>query len=431
MNEHDELIQKSILRDMSEGVMVIGLDGKIKYFNQSAVDMLEKKDTELADKSFGVLFFDDERNDNFNQIIVETIRDLSKPQYNLVQYYAPSGIKTIYVMSSFLKSEDKKIALIILLNDMTDFVSMKKRYADKLIALMDSLIQALSVAIDERSHYSANHTRNMVKIGESFLEWLDRSDHEWRFDSKKKHAFLMSIWLHDVGKLSIPLEVMDKATRLGTRLEKIENRFRNIHFLDRIAMLEGNISYEEWQLREKNRDEQLSAIRRINDSSFISDEDIAMINELSHMHYIEEDGTEVPVLTEDELSCLSIKKGTLTDEERTVMQSHVSVTKKILDRIDFPDDYLMVRDWASSHHELLNGKGYPEHKCGNDISKEVRLLTILDIYEALTAKDRPYKKPIPPDKALQILHSMAEEGSIDKELLELFERSNAWRAVVS
>ena len=149
------------------------------------------------------------------------------------------------------------------------------------------------------------------------------------------------------------------------------------------------------------------------------------------MYYTEEDGTEVSVLTEDELSCLSIKKGTLTDEERTVMQSHVSVTKKILDRIDFPDDYLMVRDWASSHHELLNGKGYPEHKCGNDISKEVRLLTILDIYEALTAKDRPYKKPIPPDKALQILHSMADEGSIDENILDLFEKSNAWRAVIS
>ena len=248
--------------------------------------------TDVTDVSKGTL-----GSFNLVEIIVETIRDLSKPQYNLVQYYAPSGIKTIYVMSSFLKSEDKKIALIILLNDMTDFVSMKKRYTDKLIALMDSLIQALSVAIDERSHYSANHTKNMVKIGECFLEWLDNSDHEWKFDSNKRHAFMMSVWLHDVGKLSIPLEVMDKATRLGTRLEKIANRFRNIHFLDRIAMLEGNISYEEWQLREKNRDEQLSAIRRINDSSFISDEDIAMINELSHMHYIEEDGTEVPVLT--------------------------------------------------------------------------------------------------------------------------------------
>ena len=95
------------------------------------------------------------------------------------------------------------------------------------------------------------------------------------------------------------------------------------------------------------------------------------------------------------------------------------------------DDYLMVRDWASSHHELLNGKGYPEHKSGNVISKEVRLLTILDIYEALTAKDRPYKKPIPPDKALQILHSMADEGSIDENILDLFEKSNAWRAVIS
>ena len=112
------------------------------------------------------------------------------------------------------------------------------------------------------------------------------------------------------------------------------------------------------------------------------------------------------------------------------MQSHVILTGKILEKVDFPDDFRMVREWARSHHELLNGKGYPEHKCGDDIPKEVRLLTILDIFEALTASDRPYKKSISVQGALHILHSMADEGSIDKEILALFEQSNAWEFVV-
>lgn len=430
MNEHDELIQNSIFRDLSEGILMIGLDGRIQYFNQAAVDILEKKNEELLDNVFGAILINDEKNDEFIQTIVDAISDLSVPHYKLIQYNAPSGTKTIYVMSSFLKNNDKKIALLLILNDMTDFASMKKRYTDKLIALLDSLIQAFSVAIDERSHYSANHTKNMVRIGERFLEWLDRTEHDWQFDDQKKHAFLMSVWLHDVGKLSVPLEVMDKATRLGARLEKIEERFRYMHFLDRIAMLEGKITHEEWEQREEQRNGWLSAIRRINLSSFLSDDDLALIEKLSQQYYTEEDGTEEPVLTQDELTCLAIKKGTLTDEERKVMQSHVSVTARILDKIDFPDDYLVVRDWASSHHEMLNGNGYPEHRRGNEIAKESRLLTILDIYEALTAKDRPYKKPIPPDRALQILHSMADEGSLDKDILELFERSEAWKAIL-
>ena len=430
MNEQDKLIQNSIFRDISEGILILGPDGRIRYFNQATVDILEKTGAELTDNLFGNLFFDDEKNDEFNQIILDAVGGQPIPHYNLIQYEAPSGTKTIYVMSSFLKNEGRKIALLLILNDMTDLASMKKRYIDKLIALMDSLIEALSVAIDERSPYSANHTKNMVKLGEDFLDWLDRTGHEWSFDEQKRHAFLISIWLHDVGKLSVPLEVMDKATRLGSRAEKIEERFRRMHLLDRISMLEGRITREGFESREEQRNAWSSAVRRINNSSFLSDDDLALIEELSRQRYTEEDGTELPILTRDELTCLAIKRGTLTDEERAIMQSHVSVTARILDKIDFPDDYLVVREWASSHHELLNGKGYPQHRSGDEISKEIRLLTILDVYEALTAKDRPYKKPIPPERALRILHDMADEGSLDKDILGLFEKSGAWKAII-
>ncbi len=430
MNEQDDLIQKSILRDMSEGVLIIGLDGRIRYFNPAAVHILEKDEEELSDKKIGDLFFDDEHNDHFSQAIIDAVSDLSRPHYKLVSYYTASAEKTLYVMTSFLMDKERKIALIILLNDMTDIASMKRRYSNKLISLIDSLIEALSVAVDERSHYSGNHTRNMVRLGESFLDWLDRSDHPWKFDSQKRHAFLMSIWLHDVGKMSIPLEIMDKATRLGDRLEQIEVRFRQMHFLDRIAYLEKRIDREEWQRREIIRNEWMEAIRRINSSAFLSEEDHALLWELEKQHYTEEDLTEKPVLTKDELNCLSIRRGTLTDEERAVMQSHVMLTRKILEKIDFPEDYMVVREWASCHHELLNGNGYPEKRAGDEISNEIRLLTILDIYEALTSRDRPYKKSIPPEKALKILESMAEEGSLDRDILELFEQSSAWKVIL-
>lgn len=430
MNEKIELIQESILRDISEGIVVIGRNGNIQYFNSAAMNILDKTEEEISNRRLAELFFDNAQNDMFNQTILDAVGDLSAPHYNLVQYHGKERKKTIYMMTSFLRKEEEKIAVIVILNDMTDFVLMQKSYTQRMNSLMQSLVQALLAAIDERSHYSANHTRNMVSIAKNFLDWLDMTDNPWKFDNKRKDAFLMSVWLHDVGKLSVPLEVMDKATRLGTKIEKIEERFQRIHLLDRIALLEGSINRKEWEFREENRNSWLDFIRRIDKASFLSDDELEKIHELSEQRYTEENGIKKPFLTDDELDCLSIRKGTLTDKEREVMQSHVILTKKILEKVDFPDDYMVVHEWAQSHHELLNGKGYPERKSGDNIPKEVRLLTILDIFEALTASDRPYKKSISVEGALKILHSMTDEGSIDKEILALFEQSEAWKSVI-
>ena len=125
-----------------------------------------------------------------------------------------------------------------------------------------------------------------------------------------------------------------------------------------------------------------------------------------------------------------ITRGTLTAEERSIMESHVVKTKKILENVKFPKIYEQVPVWASDHHEFLNGKGYPEHIAAENIPREARLLTILDVFEALTAKDRPYKKPMPLRKALAVLDNMASSGQIDPDILVLFKKSRAWRGVL-
>ena len=104
----------------------------------------------------------------------------------------------------------------------------------------------------------------------------------------------------------------------------------------------------------------------------------------------------------------------------------VRTTARILEQVSFPREYANVPAWASSHHELLNGKGYPDHRSADTLPPEVRLLTILDVFDALTARDRPYKPGMPVEKALSILHSMVQEGSLDEEILTLFEQSRAW-----
>ena len=126
---------------------------------------------------------------------------------------------------------------------------------------------------------------------------------------------------------------------------------------------------------------------------------------------------------------LSIRKGTLTAQERSQMQGHAAYTWNILNQVQFPDAYANVPVWAASHHELLNATGYTKGLAGDKIPREVRLLTILDIFEALTARDRPYKPPIPPEKAWKIMDKMVREGALDGNMLAEFRESRAWEQI--
>lgn len=302
------------------------------------------------------------------------------------------------------------------------------QYAEQITTLLDSLVNALSRAIDERSPYTANHTQNMAVIAGRFLDYLDRTGNPMAFSPEKRRVFLMSIRLHDVGKLAIPLEIMDKESRLSSSLSDIKERFHLIGLLDRISVLEGRISPEEFFRRAEEHAKNLSFIEQINRAGYLSDSDLSEVDRLSAQTYTDESGREQPCLSEQEHACLSIRKGTLTDAERKIIQSHVEITERILKNVSFPEAYSRVPEWASAHHELLNGKGYPKHLTADRISSETRLLTILDIFEALTARDRPYKSAMPVEKALSALRNMAEEGSIDGELLALFTESRAWEA---
>lgn len=300
------------------------------------------------------------------------------------------------------------------------------QYAEQITSLLDSLVGALSTAIDERTPYNANHTRSMAKYAGRFLDWLERTENDWVFDADRRRSFLLSVWLHDVGKLVVPLEVMDKATRLGPALERVENRFAAMALLDRIALLEGRLSETDAADGQTARVEALALIRSANTAGFLPDDRIAAIEALAQRTYTDENGESRPWLTEEERVCLTVRKGTLTARERGIMESHVTATARILEQVAFPRQYAQVPAWAAAHHELLNGSGYPDGRTADSLPPEVRLLTILDVFDALTARDRPYKPPLPVEKALSILHGMARDGQLDETILTLFEQSRAW-----
>ena len=300
-----------------------------------------------------------------------------------------------------------------------------RKYSEEVSELLDSFVRVMSAAIDARSPYNANHTRNMAKYAGKFVAWLKDSGIV-QFNETRERQFMMSVWLHDIGKLVVPLEIMDKESRLASKITAVEHRFQVIGMQNEIDFLKGSIDKNE---RDRRGDE-LSAARELVEyadrAGFLPDEKLAAIRDLGKAKAKGPEG-KTPYLSDDELECLLVRKGTLTDDERLRMESHVTMTRLMLDEMSFPKYYRSIPSWASMHHEYLNGSGYPDKLTGESIPPEVRVLSILDIYDALTARDRPYKPAIPTEKAFAILDDMAAAGQIDAELLELFKRSEAWR----
>lgn len=301
-------------------------------------------------------------------------------------------------------------------------------YAHQIRKMLDSYVKVMSTAIDARTPYNANHTKNMVIYATRFIDWLQNNYPGQYFDEQKKQEFIMSVWMHDIGKLITPLEIMDKQSRLAGNYHLVLERLEKIRLLVRIAQLEGRMSgaQAEQTLLDIRQAEKL--VRTVNEAGPLTDEQIGQVEQLAARTYIEEDGTVHSWLTGQEREQLMIRKGTLTSGERAVMQDHVEKTRMMLEQMALGDDYKDVLQWASQHHELLNGSGYPKGLKGDEICWEVRLLTILDVFEAMTAIDRPYKQPMPAEHALKIMHSMADQGQLDQELLALFEQSRAWVA---
>ena len=429
MTADNNAVQERILRDMSEGVMVIGLNGHIEQINPKACEMLALSERAVIGKPFAGFFFEYEENDDFSQTILDAIYDTHTLHVAVVPFFDGQTVKYIHTTTSFLHDQDKRIGVIVVLSDVSELVRLRKEVEEKnrqITVLLDSMVESFSRAIDERSHYTANHTKNMARYAEAFLDWLRDTNNLLQFDEEKRHAFLMSVWLHDIGKLTVPLRVMDKADRLGTETERVYARLRMIGLLDRLAEAEGRIDAEEASRRRRELEDTRAFIERINRAGFLPDEDLERVEELAKRTFTDESGAVIPWITEEERRRLSIRRGTLTAEEREIIQSHAAVTQRILSHISFPASFADVPMWAGAHHEQLNGRGYPAQLTAERIPMEVRLLTILDVFEALTAKDRPYKKPFPPEKALAILHNMVEEGAVDKDLLSLFEQSGAW-----
>ena len=299
--------------------------------------------------------------------------------------------------------------------------------------LFNSFVSAMVQAIDERSKYNSNHTKKVAALCTSFALYLNSrfpGGHLYHFDEVNLEELTMAAMLHDIGKILIPLSVMDKTDRLGERLPIIRSCFEIKYLQLENDFLKDHISYEVYLQESERFKEALKLVESSATTGFITDKIASEIQQLSTLTYRSPSGNVVPILETSDIESLLIRKGTLTNSERQIMQEHASTTHRILQNIAFKKYYKNVGVWAGSHHEFLDGSGYPAGLKGNSIAPEICIITIMDIFEALTANDRPYKKAMTVDKAIEIISEMAEDGKLHQELVGLFKESKVWDEVL-
>ena len=316
----------------------------------------------------------------------------------------------------------------------------------KLIANMTELFEAfvkvMATAIDEKSPVTGGHIRRVADLTLTMAEVIHDIDEghfkDKTFSPDQMYELRIAAYMHDIGKVTSPVEIVEKAKKLQTIFDRIQYvRLRMAYIIQKIKLegqeakikiLQNGSSPEKLNSIEKETLEKLMEIeetqRFINKCNepgeFLDDEILVRLKEVSEKTYIDDAGEQQPFLTADELVNLSIRRGSITEKERQKMQGHAAVTLKMLKQIPFTKKLKNIPDFAGAHHEFLNGKGYPLGLKGDEISFEGRLMAVTDIAEALTASDRPYKKAMPLETVYRILRSMVEGGELDPNLVELF-----------
>lgn len=306
-------------------------------------------------------------------------------------------------------------------------ITFNRMYTEALKEQMYSFADAFATAVDERTPYNGSHTKKVTEYVCAFANYSNmlykkRQTDEY-FDKNRIGQLRLAATLHDIGKMIIPKAVMNKATRLDKNIEKLDDRYKLLKVYYETEILSNRMSEEEGRAMQQYLDESIQFIHDIDGAGFLPQEKLDRIVEIGEHKYITPDGECIPFLTDYEKSCLLIQKGTLTNEEREIMESHVVMTSKILSKVKFHSFHKDVASIASNHHEFINGTGYPMKKGAEELSVECRVLTIADIYDALTCTDRPYKKPMPRAKAFSILEAMVEEGKLDGQLVKWFEEA--------
>jgi len=301
--------------------------------------------------------------------------------------------------------------------------------------LFESFINLINKAIDEKSPYTGGHCARVPVLTMMLAEAANAATTGplagWQMTDKDRYELKIAGLLHDCGKVTTPVHIVDKATKLQTihdRIELIDTRFEVIKRDAELAALRGQGSREDIAARLRAIDEDRDFLRKCNiGSEAMHPGDCERVLAIARKYrWRGPDGREGDCLTEDEIHNLTIHSGTLTQAEREIINHHINVTIEMLEALPWPRHLRNVPEYAGGHHERMDGTGYPRGLKREQMSVQARIMGIADIFEALTARDRPYKEGKTLTESLQILGKLKLAGHIDPDLFDIFIRDRVY-----
>jgi HD-GYP domain-containing protein (c-di-GMP phosphodiesterase class II) len=315
--------------------------------------------------------------------------------------------------------------------------------------LFESFINLMNTAIDEKSPYTGGHCQRVPQLTMMLAEAVNDMNEgplaSFQMSDKDRYELKIAGLLHDCGKVTTPVHVVDKATKLEAiydRINLVDTRFEvlkrdaEVELLKEKAQLAARgalrAAYDAADARHRER------IRRLDDDraflrvcnvggEAMRESDQERVKAIARYRWTDISGHEANFLSEDELKNLTIRAGTLTGDERQIINHHIVATIKMLEALPWPKHLKNVPEYAGGHHERMDGKGYPKGLTREQMSVQARVMGIADIFEALTAKDRPYKKGKTLSESLQILGKMRLGGHVDPDLFDVFVRKKVYQ----
>lgn len=308
--------------------------------------------------------------------------------------------------------------------------------------LLESFIQVIAAAIDAKSPYTGAHCARVPVLSEMLIRAACQSQEnvfaDFNLTESEWQEVRIAAWLHDCGKISTPPHVMDKATKLQTIVDRIHHIETRIELAITQAELkaykaaqQGHISLDAAMQQAAATSQQLRDavvfLRRVNQGAeWLDPADQERLKTLAAIAF-EQDGQTCQLITQNELENLLIERGTLTQHERLIINSHMVHTIEMLEALPFPPELARVPEYACGHHERMDGRGYPMGIHAGTMSLPARSLAIADVFEALTASDRPYKPSKKLSEAMSIMGKMKQNNHLDPDLFDLFVRSGVYR----
>lgn len=321
-----------------------------------------------------------------------------------------------------------------------------RQLINQLEALFESFIAMINTAIDEKSPYTGGHCQRVPELTMMLAEAVNETNEgplmDFDMSDRDRYELKIAGLLHDCGKVTTPVHVVDKATKLESifdRIHLVDTRFEVLKRDAEIELLKSNAALQrqgldELSLRERGNqleqayaarlrqlDQDREFLRKCNiGGEFMPPEAQEHVRKIGDYKWLDQSGNTAHFLTDDEIENLSIARGTLTAKEREIINYHIVATIKMLETLPWPRHLKNVPEYAGGHHERMDGKGYPRGLTREQMSVQARMMGIADIFEALTAADRPYKSGMKLSQALDIMEKMTRNGHIDPDLFAVF-----------